>query len=201
MGERERERTHLLGIWDGAISPSVRKRERKKRRGSKCERDMACLRYTNWVQYQPKILLLTSQYTVLITSAQGLCNITTSVYWWWNHSVQAGGLHSNLPALLSRKSKLFMCAARSLNQTAQCELMAWKNWEKSAHRDPYIETDAGPEYKVGRRDEGMLNVCRVLRGPQPWKWLGEEKYFAFINLGEIHSNIELWWMSSKGTER
>lgn len=44
--ERERERTHLLGIWDRAISPSVRK-ERKKRRGSKCERDMACLRYTN----------------------------------------------------------------------------------------------------------------------------------------------------------
>lgn len=46
--EIERERTHLLGIWDRTISPSVRReRERQKERGSECERDMAHIKYTN----------------------------------------------------------------------------------------------------------------------------------------------------------
>lgn len=81
----------------GLISPSVRRQNNSE---SECERGTACLKYTNQVQYQPKILLLTSQCHVLISSTQGLCNITTSVY---NYGVitvhKQGGLHSNLLAL------------------------------------------------------------------------------------------------------
>lgn len=75
--ERGGERTHLRGIWGWVISPSVR---RQNNRESERERGTACLKYTYQVQYQPKILLLTSQYRVLISSTEGLCNITTSVY-------------------------------------------------------------------------------------------------------------------------
>lgn len=104
------------------------------------------------------------------------------------------GLQSNLLALQRGKSKLFMCATGSLNQTSQCEFMAWKHWEIHARLDPYIEIDAGGEYKGGSRrqwDTGVLNVYRVLRSPQPWKWLSDEKYSAFINLEEIRSYVKL----------
>lgn len=83
--ERERgggEGGHIcwgFGTGQFHLLSGERKKERQ-RRGGERERDTACLRYTNRVQYQPKILLLTSQYCVSITSVQGLCNITTSVY-------------------------------------------------------------------------------------------------------------------------
>lgn len=38
-------------------------------------------------------------------------------------------------ALQRQESKLVMYATGSLNQTAQCELMAWKHWENCALTD------------------------------------------------------------------
>lgn len=93
-----------------------------------------------------------------------------------------------------------MCATGCLNQTTQCELMAWKHWEICARIDPYIETDPEEEYKEGSRrqwDTSMLNGCRDLRSPQPWKWLSNEKYSAFINLEEIWNNMELRWRKER----
>lgn len=44
----------------------------------KSKKVMAFVKDTDWVQYQPKILLQTSQCSILISSVQSLCNITTS---------------------------------------------------------------------------------------------------------------------------
>ena len=77
VGERQREDT---SAWDLGDFTFCQEQERKTAKWSERKRDTASLKYNNRVRYQPKILLLTSLYCVSITSVQGLCNITTSVY-------------------------------------------------------------------------------------------------------------------------
>ena len=69
--ERVREDTSARDLGPGDFT-FCQERETKKERGSECETDMARLKYTDRVQHQPKILLLTSQYCVSITFCAGL---------------------------------------------------------------------------------------------------------------------------------
>lgn len=112
------------------------------------------------------------------------------------------GFHSNLLTSQRWKSKLFMSATRSLNQTAQCEVMAWKSGENCL-RTPIYRDGQNQGVRRGREEtEGHKHSAKAECLQSSDKTLSREIPQCceiFCNHKSVfRSNVYRKWMSRLG---